>query len=91
MNANATLGRQELAKYYKKLWHTQIKDKQAKDLIFITLHFIKMENGTQLMCTMAKEMPFLLKSKPENKLKNGLMTQEKKAIMFTFTVKETES
>jgi len=41
---------------------------------------------------MAKEMLFLLKNKHENKLENGLMNQEKaKAIMFTFTVKATES
>jgi hypothetical protein len=49
-----------------------------------------MENDTQLMCTMAKGMLFLLKTKHENKLKSGLMTQEKKAITFTFMVKETE-
>jgi len=49
-----------------------------------------MENDMQLMCMMAKEMVFLLKTKPENKLKNGLRNQEKKVIMFTFTVKETE-
>ena len=50
-----------------------------------------MENTTQLMCMMAKEMPFLLKRKHENKLKNGLVSQKKaKAIMFTFMVKAIE-
>jgi len=51
-----------------------------------------MEIDTQLMCMMAKEMLFLLKKKHENKLKNEFMNQKKvKAIMFTFTVKATES
>ena len=79
-------------KFYRILWHTQTKDKQAKTLIFITLHFIKMENDMQLMCMMAKEMLLILRNKRENKLKNELTNPEKvKAIMFTFMVKATES
>jgi len=48
-----------------------------------------MENDMQWMFMMVKEMPFLLKKKREDKLKNELGKEKVKAIMFTFTAKET--
>ena len=49
-----------------------------------------MENDMQLMCMIAKEMVLIPKKKHEGRLKNELRKEKAKAIMFIFTVKETE-
>jgi hypothetical protein len=58
---------------------------------YITLHFTKMEDDTQLMYARAEEILFLFKKKHENKLEDGLAKEKVKVLAFGFMVRATES